>query len=66
MPAPHTISKGLTEAQYAAFEKARKKAGLTVNQAKEAMLQMFCHGQGVEWPKTSQHGGIRTYKNNRD
>jgi hypothetical protein len=65
MSAPKTLSKGVTEAQFAAFEEARKKAGLTTNQAKDKAFRMFCESQGVAWPGTAQHGGARQHKRPR-
>lgn len=65
MSAPKTLSKGVTEAQFAAFEEARKKAGLTTNQAKDRAFRVFCESQGVVWPSTAQHGGDRKSKRPR-
>lgn len=65
MPAAKTLSKGVTEAQFEAFEAARKKAGMTTNQAKDKAFRMFCESQGVAWPGTAQHGGDRKSKRPR-
>jgi len=62
MASKHIISKGLTEAQYQAFEQARQKSGLNASDFISQALQSFCVAQGVQWPGNFKHGGYRPRK----
>jgi hypothetical protein len=59
MPSRSTISKGLSEAQTIAWEKACHLARLSRPDAIEEALRLFCAAQDVEWPGTAGHGGTR-------
>lgn len=59
MPADKTLNKGVTHAQYAAFEEACLSASLDINAGKEAAFKQFCEAAGVEWPAGHTHGGDR-------
>ncbi len=65
MPSRYTLSKGVTEAQFAAFERAYKSAGLTPHQAKDRAFRLLCESQGVTWPDTAPPGGDRKSKRPR-
>lgn len=59
MPSDKTLSKGVTNEQFQAFEEACRLAGLSTNDAKEAAYKLFCEKHGVEWPASFTHGGDR-------
>lgn len=59
MPSKTTITKASTEKQVEALEAAAKIAGVTKAQAIEAALKAYCEAQGVTWPETATHGGMR-------
>ena len=59
MASKHTLGIGATEAQFAAFEQARQRAGLSASAAKEQAFKQFCASQGIEWPQGFTQGGDR-------
>lgn len=65
MPAYSTASKGLSEAQDEALNRACILAGISRPEAIDQALKLFVESQGLKWPETQQHGGYRHGKPTR-
>lgn len=59
MSSQRTLSKGVTDGQFSAFENACRNAGLSINDGKEAAFKLFCEKYGVNWPAGFSLGGDR-------